>query len=62
MTREQAAQLSRAVNPAMLTGVLNRTYTEAVERGTLDWDTQEADDGSSVLEVHLRGESTGPRW
>jgi len=62
MTRTQAAALSRAVNPGMITGVLNRTYVEAIERGTLEWDHYETDDGGTVLEAALRGESSAPRW
>lgn len=62
MTREQGRQLSRAVNPAMVTGVLSRTYVQAIERGTLEWDHYETDDGGTVLEAALRGESSAPRW
>lgn len=65
MQYEDARELAHQVNPAMVgagDGPLARTYTEAVERGTLEWDHLELDSGGTVLEAALRGESPTDRW
>ena len=62
MTAAEAAALGRAANPAMLAGPLRGLYTEAVERGTLDWDHLEMDNGGTYLETDLTGVYQGDRW